>query len=346
MHALSLEIFMRVFSMISFCACFLVIIVYLSSSKLRRKGSNVTVFYIAVSDLMSSVGGLIGVVKSGSPACYVQTILTTYFPLTSMFWTTIIAIYLYDMISRSSNSLLLDRNKPAYHWLHIIGWGLPLILTFSPLVTETFGTFDGEDGWCFLKHREEYPNWTFTFWVIVSFFGWEYLSLFFYLALMVYIMVSLSRSSKDVISDEIYRKILDNIKKLIWYPLIILFSWMMLSILTIWSAINPTAQLVVSPQYGMGAYTTPLLSGTLTSIAFFLSSDEAVICLYKLMRCQGGPNLHLNDAVVGAQDSPQEFSGLLFSHDCFGLLRLTRSNKVQDESAPADPLPNDLTCPP
>jgi hypothetical protein len=233
--------------------------------------------------------------------------------MTSMFWTTVIAIYLYDMISRSARSSLFDKNKPAYYWLHLIGWGLPLLLTFTPLVTETFGTLNGEDGWCFLKHREEYPNWTFTFWVIVSFFGWEYLCSFLYLVLMVYIMVSLSCTAKDLVSAERHSKILDNIKKLIWYPLIILFSWMML----------------LGPE-------TPLLSGILTSVAFFMSSEEAVLQLKKLFRCR------LRDAVIVPQDGPNVVSVQLFSSlEKIGLIMSNPLPKNQYELSPADPLPSD-----
>ena len=289
------ELLMRIGSSITLISCLLILLVYKFSNKLKNKSYNKIICYIAISDILTSIGGLLGISKSGSIKCYIQTLLTNIFPLSSIFWTTIISYILYSIIKSSK---LNNKDITSYFWIHCFCWGLPLLVTLLPLTTETYGTFNGEDGWCFLEPGVNSPSWTYQFWIYISFFGWVYLSLFIYFILILYIFYYITYSSSStssrststhsistpsitspinsIATTQLINKILS---KLIWYPIIIFFSWCVITLYILWDAYDPSSSILQNQLFIYFTFTVPLFSGFLTSLAFFFGSSEAQKCL-------------------------------------------------------------------
>lgn len=277
---------MQVFSFLSIIMCLAVISVFFFSKNIRSKSYNKVVLFIAVSDLLTSFGGILGITKSGSLQCTFQAILTNLFPLSSMFWTTVIVYFLFDIVARTNP---VFRDDLIYNWwLHLICWGLPSLLTFLPLVTEDYGTFDGDPGWCFLKSRPGSVGWTYEFWVIVSFYGWIYIAVVAYVVILCSVIYRLSSSSLRSSTDEssaTHVLVPTLLLKLIWYPIIILVSWSVITIYVIWDAYNSkSARRYISdlPLFIPLTFSAPLLHGFLASLAFFLSSLESRRTLFSL----------------------------------------------------------------
>lgn len=133
-----IEFLMRVVGGVSFVACCAVIIAYFRSPSIYKKGSNVFVLYIAICDLMFSVGGIIGIPKDKTVPCYAQSFLTNYFPLCSMFWSIVIVLSLYSVCnSRQENYKFVTEKSLIY--IHCTCWLAPLVITLLPLTTENFG---------------------------------------------------------------------------------------------------------------------------------------------------------------------------------------------------------------
>jgi hypothetical protein len=172
----------------------------------------------------------------------------------------------------------------SQRWVHVLCWGLPLVVTFFPLITDHFGTFDGEDGWCFISKGDKYPDWTYVFWIIVAFFGWVYLAVFLFLFLVIYVFIKVTRA--DYPEPRLRVVAYKSLKRLVCYPLIILLCWGSLALyFMLYVAFPNVAALQIPVVLYFSALVIPLLSGTLTSIAFFTFSPEAQFTLVTLLLC-------------------------------------------------------------
>lgn len=270
-----LQLFMRLASSLSCIFCFIVILLYLLYENISKKSYNKLIFYIALSDFFSAIGGLFGKSKNGTFNCIIQSILTNYFPLTSIFWTVVIAYLLFDIlnkpnITRKKDTMIVEK------WVHIICWGLPFLLTILPLTTTDYGTFDGEDGWCFLRPRHGSPKWTFRFWLFVAFFAWVYIAIILFFMFMLYVIYVIASPTGYVQTDSIIANTIKKaIRKLIWYPLIILVSWFSMTIYELWAGFHPNASSLHNTKFMYMTFIFPLLSGVMTSLAFYFGCSEA-----------------------------------------------------------------------
>jgi hypothetical protein len=276
------ELLMRIAGSISSFACSLTIIVYLNSIPLQKKSHNQIIFNIAISELFTSIGGCLGISHNGTFKCWIQVFLTNYFPLTSIFWTTVIGYFLLCLLD-IPNAAEKHRKIMSQSWVHVLCWGLPLILTFFPLLTDHYGTFDGKDGWCFLRPGTKYPKWTYLFWIIVAFFGWVYLAVFSFLFLVIFVFIKITRV--DYPEPRLRVMAYKSLRRLVSYPLIILLSWGSLTVYILWSTVFPQAGQLEVPFFVYLSFSVPLLSGTLTSLAFFFFSSEARYTLVTLLFC-------------------------------------------------------------
>jgi hypothetical protein len=177
-----LELLMHIFGGISMlCSC-IVIAIYALNPSIRSHISNEIIFYIGISDLLSAAGGVIGFVHENTFLCQYQAILTNIFPLTGIFWTSLLV---YVMIGLVANTKVLTNIS----WkLHLIGWTFPIILTLLPLTTNRYGVAGDNNGWCFIDRLESSPAWSTLFWMIISFYLWIWLSEIFFAGFAVYLL--------------------------------------------------------------------------------------------------------------------------------------------------------------
>jgi hypothetical protein len=195
-----------------------------------------------------------------------------------------IAYYLFTVIKLAKNKelttlVLIGKNDVLNSiYIYIICWGIPIVLTLLPLITETYGTLNEEEfGLCYLQHRNKYPSWTLLFWFMIGFFGWVFLVSFIHIFILIYTIIFYL---KDMILHDnmVTPLIIKAIKKLILYPIIILSG----SILTCFYVIfaNDPSSVVNTELYFQFANALALLNGMFTSLAFFTASQEAKSQLY------------------------------------------------------------------
>lgn len=272
------ELLMIISGGISCFFCFLAILVYLSSHNLQKKSHNKIIFYIALCEFFSAIGGLLGISQNNTFKCSLQSFLTNYFPLASIFWTTVIAYFLLGLLdlphAHAHQKKILSKS-----WIHVVCWALPLLVSLLPLVTDNYGTFDGKDGWCFLRPGN-HPKWTYKFWVFVAFFGWVYLAIFIYICLLSYVFLKLNKAHYP--DPRLRNAALKSLRKLISYPLITLVSWSVIAVYIIWGSFNPSSPVLSNHVFISVTFSVPLFSGTLTSLAFFSFSYEARYTLIRL----------------------------------------------------------------
>ncbi len=146
-----------------------VMMVYWTSREVSKRSYNSIIMCVVFCDFFSCLGAGLGLAKDGSAKCWFQGIMTNYFPLAGVFWTTWIAITVYRIAQSAYHKDLFSNS------IIIICWTLPLILTLLPLTTNTYGVYDpivDDRGWCFIDDRRDSPNWTNLFWAIMSFYFW------------------------------------------------------------------------------------------------------------------------------------------------------------------------------
>ena len=124
--------------------CGLIVLTYLLFPNLRKLRYIELVFYVAVNDLMASIGMALGPSENGSPECWYQGMSSTGNYLSSVFWTALITYQVYEVVVNEGKVV------KSLYYAHIICWGLPILLTLLPLTTNTYSNPDDENTWCFV----------------------------------------------------------------------------------------------------------------------------------------------------------------------------------------------------
>lgn len=132
---------MRVASLLSIVGSISILIKYFRNPILQRKAVNKIICFVAVCDFFFSLGALIGRPKDGTWSCWIQSAATSYFSLVAIFWTTIIAYMLYQLVhyKHTEQKQCFQSRK-----VQTLCWIFPLVLTFAPLSTNTYGNPDGK----------------------------------------------------------------------------------------------------------------------------------------------------------------------------------------------------------
>ena len=136
----SLQSVMRIASLLSIAGSISILVKYFHHPILQRKEVNKVICCVAVCDFFFSLGTLIGRPRDGTWSCWIQSATTTYFSLVSIFWTTVIAFMLYQLVHHKHSEQMKCFQSLKIHGLC---WIFPIILTFTPLSTNTFGNPDG-----------------------------------------------------------------------------------------------------------------------------------------------------------------------------------------------------------
>eukprot|EP01138_Halocafeteria_seosinensis_P006004 gb/GECG01006137.1/.p1 GENE.gb/GECG01006137.1/~~gb/GECG01006137.1/.p1 ORF type:complete len:387 (+),score=14.40 gb/GECG01006137.1/:1-1161(+) len=103
--------------------------------KALAEGYMLQLFWLSVSDWFSGLA--FGISRFTIPpdfetvntACRVQTVSIAYFPLCSVFWTAILAFELHRFVVYPHWDLDGTFSRRRYGWYHVLGWGVPAILT-------------------------------------------------------------------------------------------------------------------------------------------------------------------------------------------------------------------------
>lgn len=205
------SVMMFVPSIASVIGAGIMMISYLSSRTLRKKESAEIVFYIGVSNFLTSLGSMMGEPVDRSAACWFEAIGTNIFSLSSMTWNVVLTYMLLMIVA--------GRGFKLTWMIHVCAWGLPVIVTLLPFINATYGAPDGL-GWCFVVPTRSTPTWGLLFWYWFSYYVWLWGSVGI-IGIMLLMTKFISRGHKESSQKVLWKAIW----KLQLYPLLIVICW-------------------------------------------------------------------------------------------------------------------------
>ncbi|NP_001085567.1 G protein-coupled receptor 157 L homeolog isoform X1 [Xenopus laevis] len=240
---LSEQVIVLLSCVLSFLGSALIIATYIFWQDLRSR-PRLLLLFLSVADLLSAISYFYGVLRNFQETtwdCVTQGAISTFSNTSSFFWTVAVAVYLYITIVKSQQNFA-DQLIP---WLHLISWGVPLVITLSAVCLKKIG-YDASYvsvGWCWIDIDAEDK----LLWMLLAGKAWEILA---YLTLPVlYILIKKHIGRAHAALAE-YRPILATSpvnqprtiadKKLVFIPVIFIF-------LRVWSTIRFILTLCDSP---------------------------------------------------------------------------------------------------
>lgn len=246
---------MQIFSGLSIFGCCAIICICLFFSEFRKYRHVEIVFYVAINELVASVGTVMGYLNNGTVGCWYQGVTSNYNYLSAAMWTTVISWQLMCIVNGG-------RKIDDFTWFHVVCWGFPVITTTLVLTTNTYGNAAGGSGWCFIGKRESSPSWGVEFWEIMSYYLWLWLcivtiTIFYIRIIMRVYAMGLNSTSKTTAR---------NLKRFTVYPLILIVCWLVNTVQNI------------SAQGGNNsrgfAAVLPTLEGFLNFLAFYFTNRK------------------------------------------------------------------------
>ena len=266
---------MQIVGAISCVASVVVVLTIFSVEALKKKAYNKYVLYIASANLFGSFGASLGFVREGTMLCWFQGLVTNYFPLLSLFWTTYLGYMLVRILSPSNGRRVAQSTMHNDMSLPLQGfiWIFPAILTLAPLSTNTYGVYgeEAEYGWCFIESCSRSTKWSTSFWVIVSFYLWIWAALATYICFFAYIYLVLTRQR----SVQVRQVMTTAIQNLGYYLLVIILCWGFATVYDILDSLEVLGDFLDSSFSVFCSFVMPLFHGFLTAVVFFYTNAEA-----------------------------------------------------------------------
>jgi hypothetical protein len=207
------EYFMMGTSGLSAVCSATIILAYALVPVVRTRKYFEALFYIGISNFLTSVGSSFGFVREDSPECWVQGIMTNVFTLSSIAWTVVVSLMLYYAVNRAE----MLKITPL---MHLICWGLPVAVTCLPLMELEFSSSDGRY-WCFYESdNEDYPYLRLVLWEWVGFYFW----VLFGVAVILCLFLVTSQKKAKLFTESAY--LIKFVEKLKFYPIIIVICWL------------------------------------------------------------------------------------------------------------------------
>mmetsp|Transcript_14426 Transcript_14426/g.21411 ORF Transcript_14426/g.21411 Transcript_14426/m.21411 type:complete len:330 (+) Transcript_14426:42-1031(+) len=240
----------------------------LISSRLRTFAYSL-ILALALSNIGVDASFLYGTTTdSNSIECFVQGVSHVYFALVGFFVTTAITTTCYRMVVKQD----FTRNDRIFPVMCIC-WGVPLPLSFLPLITNNYG----EAGvWCSIVSQfEENVDFWGLFWSITIL----YIPLWFTVGLNIWMHFAVSKSlhrleraasshSEQAGLVKGQSRFLGVIVRLRLYPLVLCICWSWASVNKIYEIVSPS-----SPQFWLYIlqYTFQSLNGVLFALIYVIT---------------------------------------------------------------------------
>ena len=224
---------------VSIAGSLVIILTYILFPNLRKLRYVELVFYVAINDLVASIGLALGPVPNDSFACWFQALSSDINYVSAAFWTTVILYQIYLVVIERGTVL---KNMT---YIHLFCWGWPVVLSLLPLSTSTYNNPDDESVWCFVADRRGSPEWTELFWIIFSFFFWIWLTMVVNLVQIILIVLKLR--NMNVVTSVVK----STVRKLIYYPLITLLCWTLNTVSNMYLISTNSSLSGVSASWGM-----------------------------------------------------------------------------------------------
>jgi len=179
----------------------LIIITYFLLKDMRT-GSQKIITLLAIADLISAVGYILGSSNyihhyqstkncgTFDQLCKAQATITTWSSLASFWWTVVLALYFF-LIIVFKRVQVASKLMVVYNF---VAWGSPLLIVIPLLCLGKLGySHYAASNWCFVKNTEESTSPWFILIVLVAGKFWEILSYIVVIILYVLITMSISK---------------------------------------------------------------------------------------------------------------------------------------------------------
>ncbi|KAL4453412.1 hypothetical protein ABPG74_017619 [Tetrahymena malaccensis] len=213
-----IQIIAIVVSSFSLLGAIFIIGIFLSFKKLRVFPF-IYVFWLSVSDLISSIGYLLVTDSIGDTpeqlqeanfTCKTQALMINFGQLASICWTAVIAWTLYN----STVKVVTNLQQKTETKMVAIAFGFPLIMSLIPLILNEYGP---QGGWCWIKSDSDNKVLSFIL-VGIEFYIPLWIA-FVFNGITIYRVI---RYVKSITQDKNQLKL---INRLTLYPLILLVCW-------------------------------------------------------------------------------------------------------------------------
>lgn len=268
---------MQVTGAMSMSACVLLFVSCYLFSELRSKGYIKLLLNVCIASFFFSTAVVIGSKEhGGSVGCWYQGLTANYWGVSQVLWILVISYELYSVVLQSR---VLRTDTTRYHYFC---WLFPLVTTFAPLTTNTYGRVAGQVHLCGIDSLPNSPNWGTFFWTIASFYFWIWLTIgFITFGFLRILSVFRSKAKSGV---PVPPSIRGSVIMLGVYPLILVLCWIVPTFSRIWFFFPHNG-----PKYP-GYYTVtimcnilPNLMGFLIVLALFVTSEEIRRCWYDML---------------------------------------------------------------
>ena len=122
---------------LSLVGCSFMVLSFFYHKKLRSAFGKYSMWF-AICGIGNFIYPMLGSPSTGSALCTLQSMIGIYFVLVSLFTSTILVTAIYSIFLRSMPRLRMTRGSILY------AWGVPLIFSFVPVITNSF-TLPDED---------------------------------------------------------------------------------------------------------------------------------------------------------------------------------------------------------
>jgi hypothetical protein len=259
---------MKICSMLSLIATFLLMLVFCARRELLKRNFLRIVLYTVICDFFASFSGLIGLQTAMGAKCDFQWFFSNYFMLASRFFCMIIILELYYTV-------VVGKSFKNYKKSMIVCIGLPLLATLLPLSTEKVGLRNPEGDWCYLVPRSGKPRATYSFWLLFSNYSWVWIMIVLMLFVFICVYLKMRNSSSEFLRVTIYGAL----KKLAMYPVTTILVWMPISYCDTYYAIyrEESSYCWNTDSMNILCYGFPFLTGSLTVIIFVFTNTRIFI---------------------------------------------------------------------
>lgn len=217
------------------------------------------IFYISLTSFVANAT-VFSKTSGNFYLCYFQGMLQQFFYPSSWIWTTLLTYLLYSLV-------VLGRIDITWSTMHAASWLIPVVLTFLPLATDTYGSW-GDDDWCSLRpgHMTHNGRSLNEFWRFVTFTAVIFVC-FFLMMYYGYLIYRHIYIDKHVPSE----KVMFALNLLIYYPISLFITWFPNAVLDACSDANMNEDGPVM----VIVNTLSIWQGGCIAIIFFVKSREA-----------------------------------------------------------------------
>ena len=129
-------------STLSFLGATFIIANFFIFDEFRSNFAFKLILFVAIGDVINSLGNFMGSPNEGSAICFFQAFLTQFGDIVSFAWVTAISWVIYNVFSREQPPTRETAEK-WYKRIHFVIWPISLLLSIFPFFSDSYGQDNG-----------------------------------------------------------------------------------------------------------------------------------------------------------------------------------------------------------